>query len=82
MSLSDQPVAVVKRAVFGVDVLVIGDVVSLMNSRTANVISRLDELAQRASIHVDYPYHIPLRALIVRRYPDRIDAEIMLKIIE
>jgi hypothetical protein len=82
MYLLDQPVAVFQRAVFGVDVLVIGDVVSLMNSRTANVISRLDEVAQRASMHVGYPYHISFRAFIVRRYPDGIDAEIMLKIIE
>jgi hypothetical protein len=82
MSLFDQPVAVSQRAVFGVDVLVIGDIVSLIKSRTAIVISRLNELAQRAPMQVDYPYHIPLRALIVRRYPDRIDAEIMLKIIE
>lgn len=33
MSLFDQPVAIFQRAVFGVDVLVIGDVVSLMNSQ-------------------------------------------------
>jgi hypothetical protein len=32
MSLFDQPVAIFQRAVFGVDVLVIGDVVSLIKS--------------------------------------------------
>jgi hypothetical protein len=82
MSLLDQPVAVCQRAVVGVDVLVIGDIVSLMDSRTANVISRLDEVAQRASMHVGYPYHISFRAFIMGRYPDRIDAEIMLEIIQ
>jgi hypothetical protein len=50
MSLFDQPVAVFQRAVFGVDVLVIGNVVSLRKSQTTNGVSLREGVSQQDSV--------------------------------
>jgi hypothetical protein len=47
MSLFDQPVAVFQRAVFGVDILIIGDVVSLMRVKQAKEISQREEASHQ-----------------------------------
>ena len=77
MSLLDQPIAILQRAVLGVDVLIVGNVVALIYGDA----KRGQSIRQRRRVNPD-PHHITLWALVVWRYPNRVDTEVMLKVVE